>query len=98
MKFFAPLAIMLVAVAAIWGVARFAGVNAAHAHLDGVEADTGKYAQIKVEQDIHDFGDIELNTFAEHTFFIKNTGNDTLTIINTHASCGCTAAVMDNMK
>ncbi len=98
MKFFAPLAIVLVAVAAIWGVARFAGVNSAHAHIDGVEADTGKYAQIKVEQDIHDFGDIELNTFVDHTFFIKNTGTDTLTIINTHASCGCTAAVMDNMK
>jgi cytochrome c2 len=102
MKFFAPLAIVLVAVAAIWGVSRFAGVNAAHAHGDMVGGDTaaanGKYAQIKVEEEIHDFGDIELNTFAEHTFFIKNTGNDTLTIVNTHASCGCTAAVMDNMK
>lgn len=104
MKFFAPgsatiLAIVLVAVAAIWGVTRFAGVNSAQAHNDMTEVDTaGKYAQIKVEEEIHDFGDIELNTFAEHTFFIKNTGTDTLTIVNTHASCGCTAAVMDNMK
>jgi mono/diheme cytochrome c family protein len=100
MKFFAPLAIVLVAVAAIWGVSRFAGVTTAQAHTDLIGGDTatGKYAQIKVEEEIHDFGNIELNTFAEHTFFIKNVGNDTLTIVNTHASCGCTAAVMDNMK
>jgi mono/diheme cytochrome c family protein len=99
MKFFAPMMIVLVAVAAIWGVARFAGVNSAQAHTEVTDVDTaGKYAQIKVEEEIHDFGDIELNTFAEHTFFIKNTGTDTLTIVNTHASCGCTAAVMDNMK
>jgi mono/diheme cytochrome c family protein/archaellum component FlaG (FlaF/FlaG flagellin family) len=98
LQFFAPLAIVLVAVAAIWGVTRLTTVTTAHAHNDMVDGDTGKYAQIKVEEEIHDFGNIELNTFAEHTFFIKNSGNDTLTIVNTHASCGCTAAVMDNMK
>ena len=96
MKFFAPYVIAIVAVAAIWGVTRLTGAGTAHAHGD---ADTTeKYAQIVVEQDIHDFKDIELNTFAEHTFFIKNSGTDTLSIINVHASCGCTAAVMDNMK
>src|SRR5688500_14531523 len=76
LKFFAPgsamiLVIVLVAVATIWGVTRLTTASTAHAHFDGVESDTaGKYAQIKVEQDIHDFGNIELNTFAEHTFFI----------------------------
>lgn len=99
MKFFAPYVIALVAVAAIWGVIRLADVTTAHAHGDLVGGDTSeKYAQIVVDQDIHDFKDIELSTFVEHTFFIKNSGNDTLTIINVHASCGCTAAVMDNMK
>lgn len=97
-KFFAPIVMLTLAVVAIWGVTRITGVTSAHAHEDMVQSDTGKYAQIKIDEEIHDFGNIEISTFAEHTFFIKNTGNDTLTIVNVHASCGCTAAVMDNMK
>lgn len=97
MKFFAPIAIVAVTALSVWSIVRNA--PSAHAHGELVGGDTTeKYAQIKVEEETHDFGNIEQNTFAEHTFFIKNTGTDTLTIINTHASCGCTAAVMDNMK
>jgi mono/diheme cytochrome c family protein len=97
MKFVAPIAIFAVTALAVWSILRNAPTAQAHGEMVGGDT-TEKYAQIKVEEEIYDFGNIEQNTFVDHTFFIKNTGNDTLTIINTHASCGCTAAVMDNMK
>lgn len=96
----APAMILLVLVGLIWGATKVftpTNAHASHDHLIGGDT-TGKHAQILVEKDIHDFGNIEQNTFVDHTFFIKNVGTDTLTIISTSASCGCTAAVMDNMK
>lgn len=97
-RFFAPIAILIVAALAFLGSRLFVASDAQAVELLVGGDTTEKYAQIKIDEEIHDFGNIELNTFAEHTFFIKNVGTDTLTILNTHASCGCTAAVMDNMK
>jgi cytochrome c5 len=97
-RFFAPIAILIVAGLGFLGSRLFVASDAQALELFVGGDTTEKYAQIKIEQDIHDFGNIELNTFVDHTFFIKNTGTDTLTILNTHASCGCTAAVLDNMK
>jgi mono/diheme cytochrome c family protein len=59
---------------------------------------TQKGAMIKVDEDIYDFHDIEQGTIAEHAFTIHNTGTDTLVILSTHPSCGCTAAIMDNPR
>jgi mono/diheme cytochrome c family protein len=60
-----------------------------------VDSMKGKIAQIKTDEDIYDFKDIELGTIAEHTFLLHNTGDDTLRIIDAHPSCGCTAAFPD---
>ena len=65
----------------------------------GFQVDSVKVgAQIKMDEEVYDFKDIELGTIVEHTFVIHNEGTDTLTIIDAHPSCGCTAAVMDNKK
>jgi len=56
---------------------------------------TQKGAMIKIPEDAHDFHDIEQGTFAEHDFVIENVGTDTLVILSTHPSCGCTAAIME---
>jgi mono/diheme cytochrome c family protein len=62
--------------------------------------DTGKgfvpkpsKAQITVNEDTHEFGNIEQNTKVQTTFIIGNTGYDTLIIYGAQPSCGCTAAV-----
>lgn len=61
-----------------------------------VPLDTAKKgAQILIKDDSYDFHDIEQGTKAEHYFDIQNTGTDTLIILGTHPSCGCTAAMMD---
>jgi len=70
-------------------------VNIARAHKFFSTDSTMNGPIIEVNEEVHDFKNIELNTLAEHTFFIKNTGTDTLHILNTHASCGCTSALMD---
>lgn len=38
----------------------------------------------------HDFGELEINKKAEHTFVVKNEGNADLIIIEAKPSCGCT--------
>jgi mono/diheme cytochrome c family protein len=55
-------------------------------------------AQIDIKEDNFDFHDIEQGTKAEHDFEIFNTGTDTLVILGTHPSCGCTAAIMDQSR
>src|ERR1051325_11756423 len=57
-----------------------------------------KGAQIEIKEDNYDFHDIEQATNAEHDFQIENTGSDTLVILGTHPSCGCTAAMMDQSR
>lgn len=59
---------------------------------------TKKGAQIDIKEDNYDFHDIEQGTKAEHDFLIDNTGSDTLVILGTHPSCGCTAAMMDQSR
>ena len=41
---------------------------------------------------VHDFGKIELNVPAEHTFRFTNNGDEPLIISSVKASCGCTVA------
>ena len=51
-----------------------------------------KNAQIKVNEEVHEFGKIEQNTVQSTTFIIGNTGTDTLEIFSANPSCGCTAS------
>lgn len=50
---------------------------------------------LTLSETVHDFGEIERGTIVEHIFVIRNSGGDTLKISSTRASCGCTAAVVD---
>ncbi len=50
--------------------------------------------KVVVDNATHDFGDLNLNDKAEHTFVIKNEGNADLLILDAKPSCGCT--VPDN--
>lgn len=43
-----------------------------------------------------DVGEVARGKTAQHVFVVKNTGNAPLEIRQTRASCGCTAAVVDN--
>lgn len=60
-------------------------------------ADTGKYAQIKTDEDAYDFHNIIFGDDATHTFIVRNVGNDTLKITSARASCGCTTPQMKNV-
>src|SRR5579872_1491576 len=50
-------------------------------------------SKIKMNEEIHEFGRVEQNSFAETTFIIGNSGTDTLEIFSAQPSCGCTAAM-----
>ena len=50
--------------------------------------------KLTVDNQMHDFGDLNLNDRAEHTFIIKNEGTADLVILEARPSCGCT--VPDN--
>lgn len=50
--------------------------------------------KLTVDNQVHDFGDLNLNDRAEHTFVIKNEGTADLVILEARPSCGCT--VPDN--
>jgi len=49
-------------------------------------------AQIKFNEEVHEFGKIEQNSLAQTMFIISNTGTDTLEVFSAQPSCGCTAA------
>lgn len=42
----------------------------------------------------HDFGDVPRGEKATAVFTLENVGSTPITILNTRASCGCTAAVL----
>jgi mono/diheme cytochrome c family protein len=96
-QYFVPLAFLVFMVAL--GATSLRHTDAAHAaKMLRVDTTLGQPAQIKMDEEVYDFKDIELGTIVEHTFIIHNTGGDTLNIIDAHPSCGCTAAIMDNKK
>jgi hypothetical protein len=45
-----------------------------------------------------DMGELVRGQKGDRIITIKNTGNDTLRIMNVHATCGCTAALLTNEK
>ncbi len=96
-QYFIPLAFLLFMVALCATSMRHTN-DARAANMLQVDSSTGQPPQIKMDEEVYDFKDIELGTIVEHTFLIHNTGGDTLTIIDAHPSCGCTAAIMDFKK
>ncbi len=46
--------------------------------------------EIKFEETIHDYGDIELNGDGVHIFEFTNIGNEPLILSKPRSSCGCT--------
>src|SRR5690554_962959 len=61
--------------------------------VETVAVQTGT-PKLTVDNQVHDFGDLNLNDRAEHTFIIKNEGTADLVILEARPSCGCT--VPDN--
>lgn len=53
------------------------------------DAPTG-FAQISVDKEEHDFGELKKGDKAETEFTITNTGDADLVIIDVRATCGCT--------
>ncbi len=51
--------------------------------------------QIKFENELHDFGDIDKGQTVSTVFKFKNTGSGPLEIKNVATSCGCTSAKME---
>jgi mono/diheme cytochrome c family protein len=62
-------------------------------HADSAKpAPKASNAQIRFNEEVHEFGKIEQNTMATTSFIISNTGTDTLEVFSAQPSCGCTAA------
>ncbi|MEI8134294.1 MAG: DUF1573 domain-containing protein [bacterium] len=63
-----------------------------------IKIDTAKLApkvgnaQIKFNEEVHEFDKIEQNTPVHTTFIIYNTGTDTLEVFSAQPSCGCTTS------
>lgn len=70
----------------------FGGLMTAQAQTPDVQPaqPDPKAAEIKFEQETHDFGSIPQGTPATYEFVFKNTGKTPLIITNASASCGCT--------
>ncbi|MFI5220869.1 MAG: DUF1573 domain-containing protein [Bacteroidia bacterium] len=48
-------------------------------------------AEIKFEETLHDFGNIQEGTLAAYEFIFTNTGKAPLVLSNVQPSCGCTS-------
>ncbi len=55
-----------------------------------VPSPTGPWPKLTVDQDIYNFGTMEINTKTEHTFVIKNEGDAPLNFKNGGSTCQCT--------
>ena len=60
--------------------------------MPGLEDSTEKYPEIEAVPEFFDFGEIDYGQIAEHTFKIKNSGNEVLEIKRISTSCACTSA------
>lgn len=51
---------------------------------------TGPKTSVKFLDEVHDFGNVDLNSENAYSFEFKNTGTEPLNIENARGSCGCT--------
>ena len=63
--------------------------------IPGLEDSTEKHPIIEAVPDFFDFGDLEYGDLAEHTFKIKNSGEEVLEIKRLSTSCACTSAEIE---
>lgn len=60
--------------------------------IPGHKNQTDDVPQIEINQNTFDFGEIEYGAIAEHSFKVKNIGNEVLEIRKIATSCACTSA------
>lgn len=53
-------------------------------------APTGPTTSIKFKNEVHDFGNVDVETENKYSFEFVNTGTEPLSITNAKGSCGCT--------
>ena len=51
---------------------------------------SGPTTSIKFKDEVHDFGNVDVETENSYAFEFTNTGTEPLTITNARGSCGCT--------
>ena len=56
----------------------------------------GLQPRIEVSSDYFYFGYMPMNAVVQHTYWIRNTGGDTLRIVSVKPGCGCTTAPLSN--
>jgi|JI61114C2RNA_FD_contig_51_1512707_length_1163_multi_3_in_0_out_0_2 hypothetical protein len=54
------------------------------------QALAGKFAKVKLDKEVHDFGTIAEGQIVETEFIVTNTGESNLIISDAKGSCGCT--------
>lgn len=59
---------------------------------------SGSEADIALETDTLDLGDVANGTIATHDVTVRNTGTGTLVVDNISTSCGCTTATLEPMQ
>lgn len=54
------------------------------------QATAGPSTSVRFDREIHDFGNVDVNTDNPYSFVFTNTGKEPLLITNAKGSCGCT--------
>jgi hypothetical protein len=64
--------------------------------IPGLQENKGaKFPKVELSLDSFDFGQIEYGQIAEHTFKVKNSGQEVLEIKRLSTSCACTSAEIE---
>ncbi|HWE39933.1 MAG TPA: DUF1573 domain-containing protein [Isosphaeraceae bacterium] len=71
-------------------IRRAARLGAMLAVLAVGEAKAGSWADVLFAEKGHDFGPVPRGAKVRHAFTLKNTLGEAITILDVHASCGCT--------
>ncbi len=80
--------VSLIIVLAISGFIVYGYFNATPGQGNGQD----KYSKIEITPQSYDFGEVSYGNTVEHTFKIKNSGEEPLEIKRVATSCGCTTA------
>ncbi|MCR4263468.1 MAG: DUF1573 domain-containing protein, partial [Candidatus Roizmanbacteria bacterium] len=84
---------IIIIIAAISAIILFGGAMVASKYSPGADVVSDESAEVLVENNTHDWGEIGINNgTVEKTFSIKNNGSTALTLQNISTSCMCTTA------
>lgn len=70
-------------------ICAFVGLNV-HAQMNKIQPPKDAKNYVEVDDDDHDFGQIQYGKGVSYTVHIQNIGKDSLTLSNVQVSCGCT--------